>query len=63
MERDDVLNMRIPADLKAALRRAAEDERRSMSAQVDFILSAWLAERGYLKRPRHGAGPGRVRRG
>lgn len=48
MERDDVLNVRVPASLKAALRAAATKERRSLSALVELILSAWLDGRGTL---------------
>jgi len=52
MERDDVLNVRIPANVKAALREAATDDRRTMSALLEIIVSDWLTERGYLKATR-----------
>ena len=52
MERDDVLNVRIPANVKAALREAAADDRRTMSALLEIIVSDWLTERGYLKTTR-----------
>lgn len=49
MERNDVLNMRLPADLKTALKLAAADDRRTMSGLVEVILGDWLTEKGYLK--------------
>ena len=55
MERDDALNMRIPAQLKAALREAALGERRTLSALVEIILSDWLSERGYVQKPKRRA--------
>jgi hypothetical protein len=54
MERDDVLNVRIPARIKTGLRRAAEDDRRSMSNLVEIILGEWLAGRGYMKPAKRG---------
>lgn len=35
----------LPDDLLAALRKAAEDERRGLSAQVEVILSHYLADK------------------
>jgi hypothetical protein len=52
MDRDDVLNVRIPANVKSALRDAAADDRRTMSALLEIIVSDWLTERGYLKAAR-----------
>jgi predicted HicB family RNase H-like nuclease len=49
MERDAVLNMRIPERVKKALRVAAEDERRSVSSLVVVVLEEWLLNRAYLK--------------
>jgi len=49
MERDTMLNVRIPSDLKEAVRRAAEvDHGRSLSGMVVRILREWCAEHGYL---------------
>jgi hypothetical protein len=50
MERDSMLNVRIPGDLKAAVKRAADDDHgRSVSGMVVRILSEWCATNGYLK--------------
>jgi hypothetical protein len=52
MNRDDMLNVRIPAEIKAAVTRAAdEDHGRSMSGMVVRILTEWLTERGHLPAP------------
>ena len=47
MNKDDVLNFRVPADLKLALRRAAEQDDRSMSMMAVRILREWLAGHGF----------------
>jgi hypothetical protein len=54
MERDSMLNIRLPTDVKDAARRAAEEDGRSLSGMVTRILADWLSERGYLNvhRPR-----------
>lgn len=45
-----MLNVRIPEDLKAAVKRAADDDHgRSVSGMVVRILSEWCAKNGYLK--------------
>ena len=49
MNKDDVLNFRVPADLKAALRRAADQDERSMGTLAGRILREWLVENGYFK--------------
>jgi hypothetical protein len=49
MDKDDVLNFRVPNDLKAALRRAADQDERSMSTMAARILREWLAERGFYE--------------
>lgn len=50
MKRDAVLNLRLPSDVKKAVRRAADDDHgRSASGMVVRILREWLAERDYLK--------------
>jgi hypothetical protein len=49
MARDAVLNLRVPAPVKEALRRAATDDHdRSLSAMAGLILNEWLIEHEYL---------------
>ena len=48
MTRDNVLNFRVPGDLKLALRRAAKQDERSMSMMAARILREWLAENGFI---------------
>lgn len=50
MQRDAVLNVRIPKDVKEAVRRAGEDDDgRSISGMAVKILRLWCIEAGYLK--------------
>lgn len=50
MKRDAVMNLRLPSDVKEAVRRAAEaDHGRSASGMVVKILREWLTEHGHLK--------------
>jgi hypothetical protein len=50
MERDAILAVRIPAEIKDAVRRAGDDDHgRSLSGMVVRILEEWVTERGYLK--------------
>ena len=52
MTRDGVLNVRLPEDVKRALRKAADaDYGRSMSAMAVKILSEWLTAHDYLPPP------------
>jgi hypothetical protein len=54
MARDAVLNLRVPVEVKEALRRAATDDHdRSLSAMAGLILAQWLVDHRYLteKRP------------
>ncbi len=49
MRRDAVLNVRLPADVKAAIRCAAKDDfDRSISSMVVRVLREWSVEKGYL---------------
>ncbi len=49
MKRDAVLNIRVPKDVKEAVRRAGDDDHgRSISGMVVRILREWCAEKGYL---------------
>jgi len=49
MDKDDVLNFRVPSDLKAALRRAADQDERSMSTMAARILREWLTDKGFYE--------------
>lgn len=40
--------IRLPPDLKDALRRAADDDGRSINNMAVHILTKWLREVGYL---------------
>jgi hypothetical protein len=59
MDRDASMTFRLPAATRAALERAAETERRSLSGMTVVILEAWLIDEGYLReskaRPRRRA--------
>ncbi|MFM2044706.1 MAG: CopG-like 1 or ribbon-helix-helix domain, 5 [Pseudomonadota bacterium] len=48
MVKDTALSFRVPADMKAALEKAATDDDRSVSSLVERILKGWLQDRGYL---------------
>jgi hypothetical protein len=53
MARDAVLNLRVPAEVKEALRRAAADDHdRSLSAMAGLILAQWLVDHRYLAEKR-----------
>lgn len=41
-------SLRLGNELRAALRKAAEDDNRSMNNLIEKILSDWLKDRGYL---------------
>lgn len=57
MKRDAVLNIRLPNDVKEAVRRAGEDDHgRSVSGMVVRILTEWCVEKGYLQAPPREAG-------
>ena len=48
--RNAPLGLRITPTLKAALEKAAEDDRRSVASMAEMILAEWLEGRGYLKK-------------
>ncbi len=52
VERDDKLVFRVPARLKQALSKAAQEDGRTMSNLAVQILSAWLEQHGYLRAER-----------
>lgn len=43
--------VRLPSDVKHALRKASEAEQRSMSNMAVRLLTAWLVEHGHLEAP------------
>jgi uncharacterized protein (DUF1778 family) len=49
MKRDDVLNLRVPGDLKAALRKAAAQDERSMSILATRVLRQWLSANHFFE--------------
>jgi len=51
MDRDSVMNIRLPTPIKEATRRAAQEDGRSLSGMVTRIMREWLSERGYLDAP------------
>jgi len=51
MKRDAVLNLRVPAELKAALELAAEEDMRTLSGFAVVLRAQALTVRGYLKKP------------
>jgi hypothetical protein len=42
------IGIRVEPELKAALERAAKDDRRTVSSLVEGLLEDWLREKGYL---------------
>jgi hypothetical protein len=50
MKRDAVLNLRVPAELKAALEVAAEEDLRTVSGLAVVLLMQALTGRGYVKK-------------
>jgi hypothetical protein len=43
------LGTRVEPAMKASLEKAAKQERRSLTAQVEIILAEWLRVNGHLK--------------
>ena len=48
MSRNIPTSMRLDAEVKLALEKAAADDDRSVSSIVERILKEWLREKGYL---------------
>ncbi len=58
MRKDATLVVRLPADVKDALRRAAEEDERTVSVLVERVLRGWLREHRYIapeRRARRGS--------
>ena len=49
MARTAPLGFRVTEELKAALERAAKNDRRSVSSLCELVLEEWLQANGYLK--------------
>jgi hypothetical protein len=47
MSTEDTRNFRMSADTHTRLRKVAEAESRTMTAQLDLILAEWMDARGY----------------
>jgi hypothetical protein len=43
------VGVRLEADVRTALEKAAADNRRSISSMIDWVLVEWLRANGYLK--------------
>jgi len=54
MKRDEVLNVRVPSEVKNALKKAADADERSVSTMTVRILREWLSANGYMpsRRPK-----------
>jgi predicted DNA-binding protein len=50
-----VFTIRLPLEIKEALRHAADAEHRTMATQVLACLEPWLREHGYLDDKRSGS--------
>jgi hypothetical protein len=44
--------IRVPPDIKAAVQKAADDDRRTVSSLIEKVLAEWLTERSYLTKER-----------
>lgn len=42
---EERITLRLPADLHAALRKAAEEDTRSLNSEIIHVLRQWLAQR------------------
>jgi len=51
MAGDSVMNIRLPARIKEAARRAAQEDGRSLSGMATRMMREWLTEHGYLDAP------------
>jgi hypothetical protein len=50
MVKEAAISIRIPADLKAALERAARDDHRSLTSLASKMLAEAMVAAGYLKK-------------
>ena len=52
MAKTPSLGVRLEANVKSALEKAAKDDLRSLSSLVEKILIEWLRDKGYLPKPK-----------
>ena len=50
MAKTEAISIRVEPEIKAAVKRAADDDRRTVASLVEKILVEYLAENGYLKK-------------
>ena len=50
----DVVSVRVPPEVKAALVAAAEQERRSLASMVEFMVLSYCKTHGISSGPAHG---------
>ncbi|KAB2752253.1 MULTISPECIES: ribbon-helix-helix protein, CopG family [Brucella] len=48
MQKSLPISFRLPAETKAALEKAAQDDMRSVSSLMEKLVTDWLREKGYL---------------
>jgi uncharacterized protein (DUF1778 family) len=61
MTKDEVLNLRVPTEVKSALRRAAAEDERSASSMALKVIKHWLVANDYLAPPKASPAPRRSR--
>lgn len=61
LTKTEVVSVRVPPDVKAALIAAAEQERRSLASMVEFMVLDYCKVRGISSPPVHVVKPARTR--
>lgn len=49
MAKTEAISIRVEPEIKAAVKQAADDDRRTVASLVEKILVEYLTENGYLK--------------
>ena len=49
MVRSASIGIRVEPEIKAAIEKAAEDDRRTVAALIEKVMVEWLQTKGYLK--------------
>ena len=52
MTKTEAISIRVEPDIKAAVKKAADDDRRTVASFVEKILVEYLEEQGYFKKKR-----------